>query len=91
LGMTDFVRKENGHPVLYDNSALITVQFALEVARFCGPFFLKRYDMFVFIVGILVIIGIILFLVFAAKKKKEGVDLGDRAANPTNEPFNPNP
>lgn len=47
--------------------------------------------MFVFIVGILVIIGIILFLVFAAKKKSEGTSLGDPKANPTNEPFNPNP
>ena len=43
--------------------------------------------MFVFIVSMLVIIGIIMFLVFAAKKKKEGQDLGDSRVNPTNEPF----
>jgi hypothetical protein len=33
--------------------------------------------MFVAIVGIIIIIGIILFLVFAAKKKSEGEDLGE--------------
>lgn len=47
--------------------------------------------MFVFIIGILVIIGIILFIVFAAKKNKEGTGLGDPTVNPTNEPFNSNP
>jgi hypothetical protein len=33
--------------------------------------------MFAFIIGILVIIGIILFIVFATKKKSEGEDLGE--------------
>jgi uncharacterized protein YneF (UPF0154 family) len=30
------------------------------------------------IVGIIVIIGIILFIIFAAKKKSKGKDLGER-------------
>ena len=55
------------------------------------PFAQIRTIMFVLIASMLVVIGIILFIVFAAKKKTEGVDLGDRAVNPTNEPCNDTP
>jgi hypothetical protein len=37
---------------------------------------------------LLVIVGVVLFFVLAGKKKAEGEDLGDHAANPGNEPFN---
>ena len=42
------------------------------------------------IIALIVIIGIILFVVFAAKKNKEGEGLGDPAAGSTNQNYNQN-
>jgi hypothetical protein len=37
--------------------------------------------MFPMIIGVLVVIGVIVFLITAAKKKSKGEDLGERNAN----------
>jgi hypothetical protein len=41
-----------------------------------------------FIALVAVLIFLILFFVFAGKKKSQGEDLGDSVRNPANRPFN---
>jgi hypothetical protein len=53
--------------------------------------FLKAFVMIIPLIALVaVFIFLILFFVFAGKKKSQGEDLGDSIRNPANRPFNQN-